>query len=70
MLRGAFVHICVGLQLEEQIQDIHKEKDLSDISNRCIEDKGRRIITLVPLLILSTTGSAVDKLLNDAWKAV
>jgi hypothetical protein len=70
MLRGAFVHICVGFQLEEQIQDIHKEKDLTDISNRCIEDEARRITTLVPLLTLSTAASAVDKLLNDAWKAV
>ena len=70
MLRGTLIHICVGLQLEEQVQDIHEEKYLTELSNGAQETKERRITTLVPLLTLSTAVSAVDKSLNDAWKAV
>jgi hypothetical protein len=66
MLRGAFIDICVRLQLEEQVEDIHEEKYLVDISNKCVGDERREITTLVPLLTLTTTASAVATLLNEA----
>ena len=70
LLRNTGVEVRVGLELKDDVQDVHQQKDLIRQRGKLIVKSSLMLTTLVPRLTLRVFRSAFTLLDHEAWNAV